>query len=387
MGSVQDHKLAALDAAGFVVGSVADREAAFWSSAASGLTIANPAVETLLFPVYGHSYAAGPGAGTANAAYFNRLVARYGLQLQQRGVGGSKMQDVAYAIINGPNKYAIDNNGLVILDGMTNDVMLGNSARTIQSFKDGLRAALVRLMASAVIEQGGAAFAFSGAPAWTNLAAVTGAASSGTYALATNSDGAYIDLTVFADPVYLQFIAFDDVGAASNNVAVTVTNMSAGGAVILPQTDLQGRIQSTGNAPVNGVGYVNLKLTGHGGAANLRVLTNTLGRGNPTYAGVDCVSYLSANPPTVLVTKDPICTEASHNNAALYATLWAAIDEVCAEFPTAIPVDCTHTAGFDKTTMLGADGVHLNDRGQAFYAARHAAYINRLDYRNGLNTL
>lgn len=335
---------------------------------------------------YGDSYLT--NFGNTSKQYIDRIVSRLGLgSLTDRGVNGYYMQDAAnLALGPGASVWTPGTRSIVIIDATTNDAgYTGASARDLAAFQAALKALIYLLRAGSVVDQLDASVVFSVAPAWANTAFAYAQASAGTDAY-TTTNGAYADITFNGDAITVMMFQFADgpggvLGGANagtwqikQGATVLAAGSQSAGATISATTGL-------GTAPVA------VPLSGFGAGSHTIRFINTDNTGALTF--LDGYSIPSATPPTVVVMKGvPIVGGAypSYSDGAM-AALNALIDTVVAGFPAdGSVIVCDPSPGWNKATMLQADGIHPNDRGHAQIATNlDNTLLAKAGFRLGMN--
>lgn len=319
-------------------------------------SVPNPIERAMLY-VYGHSYTVDiANAHTPGATYADRVISRDRMQSSRRGVGGDTIMNTWGRVTNGganaSTAWKPGSRGIVILDCMLNDVRrYGSDPIALAAYKQMLRSILYFLTAGQVTDET-SGVVYSGT--WTRPALQE---AYGGFLQYTSAAGAYADITWTGDSCVI--ITY---GLATGQ-AGGVTQVSVGGTIV-GTYDLRNYLPA--GAAILYAPFP-IKLSGYGPGAHTARLTNMVAGGS---GYVDAVLTPSATPPAILVMKDPVLA-----NWALYSpfnvgsdaarnSYAAAVDEIVAEFPTAIAVD--GNSGWDKTTMIASqDSVHPNDRGHA----------------------
>lgn len=330
---------------------------------------------------YGHSFV--EGTSQQRNPWVARLPRLTGCAtVTNRGIGGNC---IAQTMNNfhagyGATGWTSNTRGLVIFETMINDArLLGLSG--VATWKK--QATLLALVArsAAYAEQTTGTF---GGGSWFAQAAAQNLARGGTIGLAT-TPGNYVEFTVSGYTEYALVVGQLKSGfssGASYSVTVDGSAHSTGS-------------QATGSdgppaANTQNYALVPHRLTGLSTASHTIRITHTGGSGDQMY--VDGIYSISSSaPPTVLFVGDPYLANWTTNSpynvgsdAAADAYLTAAA-EVAALFPAGHVVVADARVGWDAATMLGADGVHPNDRGAGHIAGVVAKVMRRLDYRAGLH--
>lgn len=391
----------------------------------------SPVIEGRQLFAYGNSQC----AYTANAdlIYFDRVKARMRMPGNSAagqgywanfGIGGSLVSDMcayAYGTATIARQYTLAYssitavgggtwanaarlNGIVLLDTIGNDAGLdgftasgGTTAKSRASYTNGLDALIRLLRATSRTED----TAFTLSAGWNTVASTSASAGGLKW---TSTVGATATIaSIFGTDFDLIVMGLDD--AALGQVACQAVEVRVDGALVAT-VDLRSQHRKTtytGHPAIGQAGFCQYAIPLRGlSAANHSIEVKHNGAaGQILY--LDCLLVASATPPTLILLKK------QQFGAAGYATFnaiannagasWATdqvynglLDTVVARFPNdgSIQVIDPNIYGWNAATMIGnIDGasVHLNDRGNAYYADLIMDRLNALPYRDGLGRL
>lgn len=273
-------------------------------------------------------------------------------------------------------------------DGLTTSG--GTTAKSRAGFQNGLDSLIRRLRASSIV--GNAAsptVVYTGA--WTHTGASY--ASEGSVSF-TSANGAKVVFTQSGTDFDLVLIGLDASGSGSTGTAFEVW---VDGVLHTSGTTNNTTRKTQSGAGNTGVGQLCVPIRGLASGSHT-IDVRHVGT-NGTFLFVDGLIVVNPTPPTIIVCKTaelPAAGYATYTSGGgvgaseatdgIYDSI---IDTVVAGFPAdgSIQVFDPMTVGFDPDTMIGsADGlfVHLNDRGQAFYAGELLKIIGGLPPRAGL---
>jgi hypothetical protein len=335
---------------------------------------------------YSHSYGVyltSPPNVSPGGLYSDRVKQRLGMaSMTKRSTSGNWMLDIAGSAIGSGFSWTPGTHGLVIIDGVENDMSNnGLDAQGLTGFNNALRVLLWNLVSATRLNETDAAFTET----------------SGTWT-ASSSQNQYIGTTVRNSVSAGAQFTFAFTGTDVILVLGGKDNSAGGAAGGTAEVKVDGVVVTTvslGNAyrttTPNGFGYtsgpVAVPLLGMGAGAHTITVTNTGASGTVLYR--DGYMTIGTQPPTIIVMKQPYNdTYVSSGSDAAVDAYNQAIDQVVAEpglsSKPIIVVD--PQPGFDKNTMFDSP-THLNDRGSVQYASKIVAAVAGLTWREGLNYL
>ncbi|MFZ1250538.1 MAG: hypothetical protein WAR37_03795 [Candidatus Microsaccharimonas sp.] len=264
-----------------------------------------------------------------------------------RGRAGSRMQDITVMAVESGHPISWDpaQRGVVIIDGLGNNLIEADNAANRSAAVEQLRALVALVSSSARVEQ--TSFTFTGG--WNDTTSTQSYASGGSVAITTSSNGEYADIPVTEQDHYVLMHGID--GTTARGGRFTFTQ----GATSLGSKLLDGTTIRTGREADNGAAPVVFKITGHSAGTIRATFDNN---GVPGALGIlDAILPQSATPPLIIIFKIPPLTAPTHNKPALYDYLRTLPDIIASEFGKHIIV-VDPAPGWDPATMLGADGLH-----------------------------
>jgi hypothetical protein len=337
-----------------------------------------PAVEGVDGYVYTHSYGnPNPGVVSSNALWWQRLNNRLGIVWTNKAKSGAQMRFIMGRAIGweAPTVpiWTPGTRGLVTIMGTINDVLAGAGTTNQAGFSNPLSSMLHYL--SAASSAPASSFTFP-TGTWQN------GATGNTAPKFTTNAGAVASGTFTGTSVTVLLV-----GWASGFV-------TGGSAVVKVDGVTKATINTNAAQPdVDAYDYTHIPVAITGLTNASHTVTITHGGTEGQYVGFEMILIPSATPPTILLCKDPIITpnattwpNYSSANHAIYNGL---IDTAASTFATAtgltnVTVVDLNT-GFVPGTMLGADGIHPNDRGMAQITNTLTTAMSSLTFRVGLN--
>lgn len=303
---------------------------------------------------FGTSYIKG-GAGADEGTRFADRVAKRQNALSYTNWGNAGWRaEMILATVRA--NWVLNSRALVTVCCAYNDVnQFGNSGAVVTT-REGFRGILAYL--SAQVNLPITDTAFSWGPNWT--------------AGATSTAGAYVDVAWTGDTAHL---IVDYV----SGTAPTLTATTPGGGATVKTVNVGGY-----SFPVS---YGVITLSGFGSGPHTVRITAT-GSGTATIRGL---LVQSPTPPTVAWFKEGPATSWTGGATATYNsylkdTYLPAMAAVAATFANVVPVDVD--ANWNPTTMLGPDGIHPNDVGNAYIATLiEKALTPALPFKQGLNQI
>lgn len=264
-----------------------------------------------------------------------------------RGRAASRMQDIAVMAVESGHPITWDTaeRGVVIIDGLGNNLIEADNAANRSAALEQLRAVVALVSASARVEQ--TAFTFNGG--WSDPASTQPYGSGGTVAITSASSGEYADIPVTAQDHYVLMHGIDGTTARGGRFTFTQGGTALGSKL------LDGTTIRTGREADNGAAPVVHKITGHT-AGTIRATYDNNGVSG-ALGILDAVLPQSETPPLIIIFKIAPITAPTHNKPALYNYLRTLPDIVASEFGKHVIV-VDPAPGWDTTTMLGADGLH-----------------------------
>jgi hypothetical protein len=321
-----------------------------------------PTATTFPGYAYGDSWT-GAKVGYSASSYPPLLKTLMGLSsMSNRGVAGSRIQNVAVDVQASGNKWVPGTPGLVTVGALLNNQVEGDTTNNRDTAYESMRAIVARLSAGTIREDTDAAtFTYNGA--WQTFTDPMPSGGTASYVNPTLAADAVhtetVTVTVPAGVNYIQFIGL----APAAGTGATFTLHNAGGAEVARQrTDARSVLTLTQGIGEGQRAPVVMRVPGTaGGVFTLKVTTP------PGYAGavlgyVDCLITLAAKPPMVVLLKPVHVLHASYQKTALETYLRTIPDTMAAEFANVVVAD--PNLGFDTATMLGPDLLHPIDSGQ-----------------------
>lgn len=333
-----------------------------------------PAMEGSAVYAYGHSYVASDTNGlAAPQRYIYRVGDRLDVDVVNRATGGYKMADVAFDAIGGRfahRGWVIGTKGAVVVDATINDVNVnGSGAAALNSYRNALRAFCEFVSAGTIVDSEASGWTYTATSALnTHVDAFGGqfrSFASGTAATATRA--------FTGTEITVALLGVADTVARSVDILVD--------GVVKATVPVHGQTVATNFYGASGLDsrsyiHVTRRITGLS-AGNHTLLLRPAGGGNA--AGewyFDWYSQRSATPPPIFVVK---CVDTADTSKDVAIDAYnAIIDEIALEFPNLTVVD--PTVGWDRATMVGADNLHLNARGNAHIAAVLTRAMAQLDF-------
>jgi hypothetical protein len=280
------------------------------------------------------------------------------------------------------------------LDGTT--ALTGTTAKSRAGFSNHLHA-LVSLFRSASRVENNAGSGVTRVGTWTSSASTS---SSGGNISSTATSGDHVTYVITVPtggaPVQWVTLALDDGALSQNGSTFSIT--VDGGTAITGTISNQSR--KSGHTPNNGFGQMAVDLGTLAAGSHTIVVTNTGTTGEYLYD--DCIMISTLTPPTVILMKAAQLTPTGYLNgyptgSASYVTdkiYNALVDTEVAKYTDGSVISIDPNAyvhpiygSWDNTSMIGdTDGlsVHLNDKGNRFYADMIMASLNALTPRSGL---
>lgn len=294
-------------------------------------------------------------------------------------VGGDRMKDTSQRALGTVAPWTSGDFGLVTLMGAINDIGFGHGdAQSVVGYQQGLRTFL------SVVRSGSrAAGTFTGA-GWTLGSGATG--SSGGNIRYTTTAGNSWSATFTATDATVMLAGFYTAIGALYTVTVDGAAYTSG--------DSSFQAVDTANDFATDYGPLPIQLRNLGPGSHTVVVTHNGGTGTRTLS-LDVTPLLlwSTTPPQTLIIKATLGTTAGYSVYTSPPTdtdviTWNGYaDGVVAEFPAdgSIAVADPIGDGWSKTTMTATDGLHPNDRGQAFIAASAVKALAAMPYRLGMS--
>jgi hypothetical protein len=312
----------------------------------SSLLGQNRVLEGVRCALFGDSWGNNAAGGSDDivTAFPYRVAARNRTQaIIDKSVTGTRSDQILAAV---QANWTVPGRGLVILaDVVLNDVLKGSDTNTC---RESFRSILTYLTALYVAPYSGSTMQFG--PGWTA-------------GVSDGTAGRYVDVAFNGDAVSILWG-----GVTGSGGTFTVTDTTG----TVKATKSTGGFSQpfTGSTKVAGFGS---------GDHTVRVAATT---GAVTVVG--SASPL-ANPPVILWNQPgnlPAQGTTANTQIAAFITDCAT---VLTDFPTVIqvPVD----SGWDPTTMVYSDGLHLNSKGNAYTADRCQQALAASTYLQGLNSL
>lgn len=302
-------------------------------------------LELVNFSAFGDSYAKG-GAGSEDASKFwPRVALRNRTKtLSNFGVAGTRSYLILSAIEANwvPNTRGLIGLGDVVINDVRNYADSSGKLTTVETF----RAMLARLSAWSIQPALSPSLVFG--TGWSGGSTATG----GSVDVAWNGD---------ACQLLVGFVT----GAGTT---LTIRNSGTGAIV---------RTVNTGGYKDAFTGVV--ELSGYGaGEHTVRVTA----AGAATVAGV---VIPSPTPPVVVWFKPGAYLDGGSIESARLLEYLAACASIAAAHTNVVPVGVD--SQWDTTTMLWTDGLHLNDKGNAYVADRIQSALSDLAFQQGLNQI
>lgn len=364
MGSLADHMRAALGS-----GSINDELAGYFARLEAG-----PAIEKMPVYAYGHSWIASDLQSTAGARWTDRITSRLRLgTFTNRAVQGSSLQDIANHVIGSGDgaPWVPGTKGIIFLQGgaleLNGSGLSVAGTRKLRSIEENLRAAILRIQSGTVEE-------IRGATGWTISAGWTESltqtqASGGNHSY-TTTQGSEVHKNLAAGTYIVNLRGLP--GTASGGSAGGIAEILVGGTVVhTVNTD-----EATWDDNTIIPGHISRLIVIPSGGAELRIQKSDVTAG---FVIVDSVSPLLSTPPEIFLNREVIGTQADNNQ------LQSTIDNTIAGLSHITSINLTD--GWSSSTMMGSDGVHPNDRGQAFIALEVEKALLDLDWYTGLHRL
>jgi hypothetical protein len=327
-------------------------------------------LEGMLLYAYGHSYLATTSNNTTTGAGGNfgtRLAARRAMTFTNRAVSGIRLVHQAASsslirnVLSGGSAWTPNTRGVVLFCDTVNDVSAyGTTAAYLRSYEHAVRTFLAVTRSKAKVAAASAAWVYSAN--WTSTAT---SALTSTNRFETTTTGSYAQFNVTGSAVDLLLTI-----KSGGNGTYTITSDGTTVATVSSMNTTMGV----------DVGAATITLSGLGSGTHLIQVTLTSG----TYLGVDAAFIPSETPPPVIMYGEGAVTASGYTSLA--GTWLPILSSVTAEFPHALYVGAG--SGWDNTTMLREDGLHPNDKGASYIAARILDAVDPwVGWSNGLNIL
>jgi lysophospholipase L1-like esterase len=346
-----------------------------------------PVVEGLTALLYGDSWSASDVNNTPGARWPLRVARRTGLTVTNRAMSGYCTADIArqaIATASPASPIVAGTSGVVIHAGGINDLRLTDDAKTRASHLYALRAFVAVAQAMSRLESSSGTITKGTPSAWqTN--GLTGQASGDeniglTSAVFNTAYSQYIDVPISAAGDYVILTHGTD-GTSIRGARITATQ--AGSTTVVASMDAVH--QPTGSGYPSNTGYGNSGILVRGlSVGTLRITFDAQGLTGPQAWFDALVPVNRVSPPAVILTKPPLPTNATWAKPTLLAALHANVDTIAAEFPEAVRV-VDLSAGWNPATMLGSDGLHPNDLGEAFVAGKYMTALAAITARPGVH--
>lgn len=342
---------------------------------------------------YGHSYMdEAAGYVTSMANYHTVIIdEELGTNKIKRVMSGSQIEQIVKAVIYGAYAWSPASEGILLFEGLINSIR-ANGMAGVTSATNTLRAFMAVVTASSRIEHSNpSVFAFG--PGWSDSIGQTGAYISNADSKFSTAQGAYVDITLPANPTgiyYLLVIARQATGPTLEVIDVTA------GDVVLGTYNLSNAVLPT---PPGNVASPSATSAGpyviriEAPAGHVVRVTRTDATGIASH--VDCLLPQSPSPQlTVLIKEQKLPSYLQggsdyHNGSdATVEAYWDIVDEMVEEFPRTLAADALPY--WNKATCLGSDQTHPNDTGyaalaQGVFDALNDYLNNRAVSREGLD--
>lgn len=337
------------------------------------------AAEGVNLYAFGHSYVVGNGASSTASRWLNRLAAKLNATIIDRSVSGTHTNDTAGVIFGGRTSpvepaWVLGSKGLVVIQTVLNDIRRnGLSAAGQADVTYSLDALLSMLAAASVKQQNDASFVYSGT--WTQNSAYNPASGNAISFTQTQNSQVTISWTGPSISVY---------GYVSGSLGPATVSYTLDGSLVktVPYNAVTSFGQ--GNAP-----YVET-FSGLTNTPHTLVIKKVDAGSGPFY--VDCVTFPSTTPPSVLLLKESYLADwsqgapYSQGSDAACDAYNAIIASIGAKYPNVTVVDPSSV--WDKASMIySTDLIHPNDKGHAALAKVMAQAAFALPYSGGLGTI
>lgn len=342
-------------------------ESAGGGNAAPGVTV--DMLTGIPFFAYGHSYLAADTVNTPATRYVSRWATKRAMALTNGAVSGQTMMDFAGHVIGTSGTYPVNQRGIVLVDGPINDATRitpdPKQSDPQAGFYQSLQALLFRLMTLSLVEETDASYTYTGT--WS--AATTNVAYSGgnLRRTGTQNDQVSIATSSGTDFALLMWAVYN---STTGNASITVD-----GSLL---TNVNNPRCGTSPNSSSIVAPVIVPITRLNAGSHTIVVKKTDAAANLIY--VDALFKLNPTPPLIVVNKGGYITQAGYNSQSggtalgsdatvdVYnALIDAAVVSVRTAYPAArIVVTDPNANGWDKISMVGSDGIHPNDKGEAF---------------------
>jgi len=359
--------------------------AAIGSAAIGGLQTL-PVIEGLSAIFFGDSWTANDVNNTAGGRWPLRVARRTGMVVSNRAFSGYCAADIAREAIatTAPaNPVAPTTSGVIINAGNLNDLRLTDNALTRASNLYALRAfvaaaqAFSRTESSTITSKSSASHWQSNSlPGIVSADECLGLTSA---VFSTAYSGIWLDVPVPTAGDYVILCLGTD-GSSIRGTRITATQ---GGVNVATSTD--GAHQPTGSGYPSNTAYGNMGILVRGlSAGTLRLTFDAQGLTSAQGWFDALIPVNRVDPPAIILTKPPLPINATWAKPALLAAINANVDTIAAEFPEAVTV-CDMSIGWNAATMVGSDGLHPNDLGEAHIASRYMATLATIAARPGVH--
>lgn len=271
-------------------------------------------------------------------------------RINNRGQAGRQMQDITWAAVaaGAPEHWTPGTDrGVVIVQGLGNNLLAEDTPRNRAAALEGLRALVAYLSASSTVPHSGWTFGAG----WNDVS-VQPYASTGTARIG-QGDALTADISVPAGTAYVLAHGTDGELAPGQRIEVTQDGRTVG------VKSLNGVTARTGNEANNGAAPVVLRLDDlEAGVARLTTRQDIPGG----IAILDTLLPQASKPPLIVLVRNPAILAPSHDKPALAAYLNTLPGIVAAEFGEHVIV-ADPAPGWDPATMLGADKLHPTPQG------------------------
>lgn len=343
---------------------------------------------------YSHTYAVvqSSNVSSSNALYASRIKTRLMLNaMTVRNNAGYWANDFTTAALVGANAWTPNTRGLVLWDGITNDLLSeGGTTLGLTGFRNAVAAFCWLMWTGTRIEDSNVAFTY-GTGTWAAEPNGSAEFSNGT-AQFSDTASASFDVAVTGSDHVLFLVGRQDgetVGAVTNVLGGTAQVKVDGTTVATVPLGNQ-IVKSTAPA-TRARGPIAVPLLNIGSGSHTITVTNVGAAG--TRLAVDFIAPLSTGPADVLLFHQcpwPTAQYVSLSTPAGMDAYNAAVDEVAASLIALNkPVRSVKVAtGWNPATMI-ASGVsrHLNDLGSRVYADRACEVLVNRPFRLGINNL